>query len=472
MKILGDIIELKNSKYFQNSFPKEIRNLGLKKLLFLGKTTSDPEYYVLLYYNINEKINLSYDTYTIASITKEIDKKKFSLILMSLKKMNYPETLNKDGVQMINSLSSLNEIPFTFQEFFMEMKDETNILRFDNKLNSLKIETNPKKSFNDFQLLASYYSTTPNSNFYKSLIELYNVRRKKISDSLIPIINNNQVDINSLFLNNKVIMLNENHWLPEHRIMATKLLPLLEKNGFKDIAIEAIDIDKIDRLNQRKFPLITDGYYLREPFFGHFIRKIFQLNINIHAYDENSENRELKQSVNLFDIIKSNTSNTKLFVYAGFDHIYEKSIKDKRMAEIFYEKYNVNPITIDQNSYISSQELIKNSIFPSNVIDTLKKVDFFMLNNLKPCLEELFDSITNYTFYNEKLKKFDGKELFISIYYKEEFEKYKTLCVPYSNFIFKIENDKIIFPISKGNFIIRIEDSEKHKIVEENIIID
>src|SRR5690606_37224012 len=171
---------------------------------------------------------------------------------------------------------------------------------------------------------------------YSEIIEKFEEKRKK---HLKPIISevlqkhtgiekNLEETINhikSLAANEKIIMLNEMHWTPRHRIFATKLLEALKENGYTYLAVEAVNQDFVSDLNNRKYPTKNSGYYTREPFFGLFIRKAMDMGFAIVGYDEfETDNREKAQAVNLDKIFLKDT-HAKVFVYAGIDHILENN---------------------------------------------------------------------------------------------------------------------------------------------------
>src|SRR5690606_1767890 len=110
-----------------------------------------------------------------------------------------------------------------------------------------------------------------------------------------------------------VVMLNEMHWNPNHRIFATQLLNPLKENGYNYLAVEAVNLDFVADLNDRTFPTKNTGYYTREPFFGLFLRKAIDMDFKIVAYDEfGTENRERTQAENLNKIFTEDP-NAKVF---------------------------------------------------------------------------------------------------------------------------------------------------------------
>ena len=99
---------------------------------------------------------------------------------------------------------------------------------------------------------------------------------------------------------NRVIMLNENHFVPKDRLMMYNLLDLFAKRGYKYLAIEAIWEDG-DTLTQRGYPILSSGFYTREPTMSNMIRKAISLGFKIVNYDAWKGNRDSLQARNIFE---------------------------------------------------------------------------------------------------------------------------------------------------------------------------
>ncbi|APS40262.1 hypothetical protein [Salegentibacter sp. T436] len=195
-------------------------------------------------------------------------------------------------------------------------------------------------------------------------------------------------EISELARDTRMVMLNENHWYPNHRLFAIELLKKLKKNDYTHLALEALFPNQDQKINERGYPTFSSGYYIREPNFGQLIRKAKELGFVIIGYEnQNREiNRELGQAQNLQKILEEHP-NQKIFVYAGLDHILEKETKSgKRMAAYFKELTGINPLTINQADMVGTTHNELNLI-PQNVVKSFKKldkaVDFFVINNLK-----------------------------------------------------------------------------------------
>jgi len=133
-----------------------------------------------------------------------------------------------------------------------------------------------------------------------------------------------------------IIMFNEAHSRGQNRAFMRDLLPALYEKGFRCLAIETLDYTD-STLNQRGYPTLKTGYYLREPAFGQLIREALELGFDLLPYEdtttvynqqktylENQNSREQAQAENIAAYQKEHPG-TKMVVYAGHGHIEKKS---------------------------------------------------------------------------------------------------------------------------------------------------
>lgn len=161
----------------------------------------------------------------------------------------------------------------------------------------------------------------------------------------------------------EIIILNELHHNPSHRIFARSLLKDLYKNGYRYLGLEALD-DK--QINERKFAITESGYYTSEPEFGNFIKEALNLGFTLFGYEatENDnwdtdkwKNREIAQAQNIYKFMQNHTDG-KYFIYCGAGHAFEgdNNGRGKSMAGVLADLTKINPLTIDQNRYSDKGE--------------------------------------------------------------------------------------------------------------------
>jgi len=158
----------------------------------------------------------------------------------------------------------------------------------------------------------------------------------------------------------QIILINEAHQQPYHRVFTTSLLHDLYKAGFRYFSAETIsnyDIS-LNELQKNKYPTINSGYYTREPLYGNLIREAINEGFEIFGYettrlgssDSSGINlREVDQAKNIKKILDKDPK-AKILIHCGWDHIVETPYQGwgKAMAGRLYEYTGINPFTIDQ----------------------------------------------------------------------------------------------------------------------------
>lgn len=489
--------DMKYNKISKKNIKKRIlKKIGYNKLLISGKAISvTEEYEVLLFYKIEEnESNIDFsngvlvlnDTINKHVLYKKTEKEKtIFLYLKSLTKSN--QTILKDGKTIINSIkfNSSLENELNYSKIFNNYKNEDNFLYVKNKFNNAPIKESRKNDWMKFQYLTTILSKDPTYYKYINLIQKLEFNKKKyldkkidslsISNKIITTENDFLNELKSISKDKKVVMLNEMHWHPKHRILALKLLENLKENGFNYLAIEALDEKKDSLLNVNKFPIKSSGYYTREPYFAIFLREAIKLNYKIVGYDSfDTENREKTQAENIKSIIDKDP-NAKVFVYTGIDHILEKDLKKKRMAEYFQNLTGINPLTIDQVELVSNS-LNEITFIKSSLLKDIKKVnsnvDFFIVNNISPQLEKVYnkENLKQFNLKDIKLEKYKNQEILVSFYFKEEYLKYRSSSIPILYKILKFNNNKFQLPI--GLYQLVIKDNNNNLIISKQINIE
>jgi hypothetical protein len=160
--------------------------------------------------------------------------------------------------------------------------------------------------------------------------------------------------ISFLAKDHKVIMLNEAHAKILHRAFAISLLEELYKKGFHYLAMEMLNNYPNHSLNRLT---INTGYYTAEPIAGELVRRALELGFTLVSYedtaaltgDHTARERDSIQAENIYSIVKKDPA-AKIFVFAGYGHIAEKSTDTNfiPMAMKFKKISGIDPLTIDQ----------------------------------------------------------------------------------------------------------------------------
>jgi len=486
-----------------------VKELKYKDLLVFGTTFIPPYYDALIFYNTKKnQVTDSIKTTVLLKdtlknrvlIKKSLQNKNIFLFLQSVntQKKNVPLILDAEEIISSVRFDTLVKSELTYSSIFNKNIDNDNYLYVKNKFETAPINPSKRSDWNKFQYLATVLSHDASNKELKELLDNFELDKRvyfqKKIDSLLTIKDVATVGDTSVIhklieisKNKQIFMLNENHWYPSHRILATKLLAPLKEIGYTYLAVEAVAKDKDTLLisgentklfGKRNYPIKSTGYYTREPYFGNFIREALSLGYKIISYENfESDNRELGQAKNLKKIIDNNP-NAKIFVYAGLAHIYEGNTKGtKRMAIYFKELTNINPLTIDQ-THLFGDTQNELTLLNANLFEGVERlntnVDYLLINHINPTLDEIFEkkTMTDFSIVEKELNNYLHKEIIISIYYFDEYEKYKSLSVPILNKITKVTNDQIDLRLPIGNYYLKIRDDNDNTIVLREIKVN
>lgn len=169
----------------------------------------------------------------------------------------------------------------------------------------------------------------------------------------------------------QVVMINEAHHMPLHRIFTLSLLQDLYTIGFRYLGIETLD-ESDSLLNSRKYPLIRSGWYTREAAFNRMVKAALEMGYTLFPYDASASmnERDLTQAKNIAKVLTKD-SIARILIYAGFDHIKEKPNPDWiTMAVNFKQITGINPFTIDQVEMSErSSEIFENPYYKIANVD-------------------------------------------------------------------------------------------------------
>ena len=147
----------------------------------------------------------------------------------------------------------------------------------------------------------------------------------------------------------RVVMFNEEHTQPRGRWLVGSLLPALYQQGFRYLALEALNTDDSTGVRQRGYPVASSGFYTNEPHFGNLIRQARQLGFRVVGYDALSSERERDQARNLMAVSLVPDPTARVVVLAGHGHISEQGEgRNKPMALWLHELSGIDPLTIEQ----------------------------------------------------------------------------------------------------------------------------
>lgn len=269
----------------------------------------------------------------------------------------------------------------------------------------------------------------------------------------------------------QVLMLNENHYYPQHRLLVTELLPKLKAMGYNYLAMEALATPNDSLLNvPGAFPTLSTGFYTREQNYGNLLREAISKGFKLVAYEntDDKQDREVGQATNLYNRTLAIDPKAKILVLVGIDHLLEQPTANgkKWMATVFKEKYKIDPVTISQTHLNLYRKLVPatHTFLAKTDLGDQKKygsVDFYLINNQTKAL----------TSQSVKYKNTWGTTVQVSLFYQKEL---KTVLdfnqnIPYYAKLLKA-NETVNLPIYTNESALLVVYDELGYILEKKNI--
>jgi hypothetical protein len=161
------------------------------------------------------------------------------------------------------------------------------------------------------------------------------------------------------------LLINEAHFIPQHRNFVRQLIPELSQLGYSNLALEGIGMMSAggqydQEIELRGYPTTRTGFYIKEPEFGNLIREAVNHGFTIIGYDEGSgEEREILGAKNILNAIQN--SKGKTIVLCGWDHIKEVETGtywEYALAGRIRQYTNKDVLTVNQTVYYEREERI------------------------------------------------------------------------------------------------------------------
>lgn len=334
------------------------------------------------------------------------------------------------------------------------------------KINEPSTDADFQSRWNWIQMYPTYLSRLTSER--KSTLEAINEFRRGggIVSSESALLTNDDV-LNYLIKKSKderVVMINENHFAPHHRILVEILMDSLYNYGFRYLAMEAVS--KNDTvLNKRGFATTYSGFYTREPMMSNLIRSAIARGYYVFGYDDNTDDREKNQASNIFQKTIAKDSTSKVLVLAGFQHIDERegtrnwAREGARnwMAREFYLLTEIDPLTINQQSMIVEDVYL---MFRDTTVRGNRSSDIFIANNID---YDTFATKSGYTNYDiviplEIAEQAQTETLLyvVSVFKADEYRADKT-AIPMYNYVLNgsLSNISIKLPYDAYFYVIK-----------------
>lgn len=388
--------------------------LPLDGLLAYGETQVAPHYQLFLWLNPDKTIQSEDHMETVHDTL--LSKQKIILMCRSLKES--PSNAYKNDCKSIFDSFIIGE---KYREQLVSVFDVSSQFSNSNKyfhaLN--EIQAYPAKDRNEewlkLQLALNYASfLAPNTN-YNLLLEKFERQSRK--DSIEQIIQKEAIHgkqpvyqkILDKTSNARLVMFNENHFFPNHRITVSELLPDLKEQGFNYLALEALGRKQDSLLNAGHPPTLDTGFYTREQHFAELIRTAQKLDFTFVSYEnfDQEKDREVGQADNLHRKTFGNDDSARVVVLAGLAHILEQPTPKGKswLGNLLHKKYGLNPLTISQSHLNHYREMAKPiAMLPGDCLQShpYNSVDLLLLNNLP--LKKTNPNFSFENFYDENVQ--------------------------------------------------------------------
>lgn len=281
----------------------------------------------------------------------------------------------------------------------------------------------------------------------------------------------------------QVVMINEAHTKPQHRLFTETLLAPFYQAGFRTLAMEALSWGD-PSINQRKYPLGFSGTYTKEPYFGSLIRRALALGFSVVPYEikkmvRSNREREKQQAENLAEYLQENPG-TKLLVFAGHSHINKefKTAGTQAMAALFRQKTGIEPLTIEQTILKYRQDCTRVSVFYKDGMPWMperfrKGYDLMLVYPHKPMHnlhKELQKRSITFTWRAHK----NMRNNLVQIFYCEEYELEANKAIPIDQKIILTDEHQIeltFYLAANQRYFICVKDSKNDILFSQKIML-
>ncbi len=270
--------------------------------------------------------------------------------------------------------------------------------------------------------------------------------------------------------NRQVVMVNENHSLPEHRVFTASLLPELFNQGFRYLALEDL-LDRDSTINDRIHAYKTDGLYVNEIMYAELERYAREIGFTLVPYDNNDAwDISERDSLGLIELKKifEKDPKARVVVHCGFGHIDKTQ---KTLAAFIQSELSINPLTISQ---VSDRPVIGKAISEPQLFDGSENKIFSIPADFQVVHPDYFISSDrpSYLFENARKKHQINlsafqlqKEALLEVYHKA----YSELTVPIDRILVQPDDVTVDISILSGEHILIFRDANNQIITRKRL---
>ncbi|OXB21836.1 hypothetical protein B0A80_15955 [Flavobacterium tructae] len=365
--------------------------------------------------------------------------------------------------------TSLNKLSYMQLFNYYTTEPHKNYLQGREKIKKAPIK-DPKKIMLKDPLYLTINSYIGDNREYDALIKGYESDKSDFNRTVLNSLSQNEVKkeeaviaaIGDLANDNQMIILNEDHFYPKHRLFAMNLLDVLKQKGFTVISMETYTPNY--NTNTAPVPNAKNGFYIKDPYFGHFVRKANAMGFTLVGHENSDQkiDREIGQAKNVMNILEKDPK-AKIFIYVGHGHLEEEG-KKRLMANYLKEYSNIDPVTINQETVMMKIKeklvLLPKSVFAK---DTLMKssADYFLINNLEANLQSVYPNqvFKKVSLKDQKFIPLKNQELLVDVFLLDEYNTTKNadLLIPIQSTLITPKSDTIETNLPVGQYYITVK---------------
>ena len=201
---------------------------------------------------------------------------------------------------------------------------------------------------------------------YSRSLEMEDSRGIGVSPATINLNNSQVMDavdvITTMARERQIVMVNEAHHIPQHRVLTYRLLKGLWDAGYRYLALETLVHEYHDYVHE-SYIEEKAGYYTREPLYSNLVLMAKKIGYELVAYDSNAGSinaRETEAAEAILSQLDFSSNETKVLVHVGWGHINEISWLAGKLKQMS----GIDPLTINQTEFRErSEEKFESSLY-------------------------------------------------------------------------------------------------------------
>ena len=167
----------------------------------------------------------------------------------------------------------------------------------------------------------------------------------------------------------EIVIVNEAHHEPRHRVFTHSLLQGLYDRGYRHFGLETLaNYAGADSLVQAMpYPTLASGYYTLDPIFAAMVQAARDIGFSIFGYEaghtpgNEPRHRETEQMMNIVAYRKEHPEG-KLLLHVGYSHATEGEMGGswgRAMAQRLADTTGLDPLTINQTHFRESVDTLR-----------------------------------------------------------------------------------------------------------------